>query len=89
MPRTVIFFVAGALLATPVLARDASPARKAALESAGNTDFQIVILPDANHLFQAADTGAPTEYPTLEPEFTADFLPTVVEWLTVRAGVAE
>jgi pimeloyl-ACP methyl ester carboxylesterase len=72
-----------------VLADQNAPALRAALESAGNTDFQIVILPDANHLFQAADTGAPTEYPTLEPEFTADFLPTVVEWLTVRAGVAE
>jgi len=65
------------------------PALREALESAGNDDFEIVVLPDANHLFQSAETGAFDEYGTLEPEFTADFLPTLVDWVTAHAGVAE
>ena len=52
-------------------------------------DFEIVTLPDANHLFQASETGAMEEYPELEPVFTADFLPTLVDWVVERTGVAE
>jgi pimeloyl-ACP methyl ester carboxylesterase len=63
------------------------PAWRAALAAAGNDDATSVVLPDANHLFQAAETGALEEYGVLEPEFTAVFLPTLVEWVTARAGV--
>lgn len=65
------------------------PALRAALESAGNEDFETVVFPDANHLFQAADTGALQEYSELDPEFTPDFLPTIVDWVTARVGVGE
>jgi len=63
------------------------PAWRAALAAAGNDDATSVVLPDANHLFQAAETGALEEYGELEPQFTADFLPTLVQWVTARADV--
>jgi pimeloyl-ACP methyl ester carboxylesterase len=64
------------------------PALRAALEVAGNEDVEIVVFPDGNHLFQASETGAIGEYGELAPEFTADFLPTLVAWVTEQAGVA-
>jgi uncharacterized protein len=56
-------------------------ALREALESGGNPDFEIVTLPDANHLFQRADTGAVSEYALLQRQFIADFLPTVTDWI--------
>jgi hypothetical protein len=58
-----------------------APPFEEALREAGNADFEIVILPDANHLFQEADTGGVSEYTTLPAEFTPDLLPTIVSWL--------
>ncbi|MEZ4668058.1 MAG: alpha/beta fold hydrolase [Anaerolineae bacterium] len=66
-----------------------APAMEAALKQAGNTDYSIVTLPDANHLFQSATSGAPSEYGTLKQEFTADFLPTVVDWVLKHVTVAQ
>jgi uncharacterized protein len=48
--------------------------------------WTIVTLPDANHLFQAAETGNVDEYATLPFEFTAEFIPTILNWL---AGVVD
>ncbi len=66
------------------------PALEAALKKAGNTDYKIVTLPDANHLFQKANTGALSEYSTLEPVLTPDFVSAMVDWLkthvTLSAG---
>ena len=63
------------------------PAWREALVAAGNDDVTAVVFPEANHLFQDAETGSLEEYAELEPVFTADFLPTLVEWVTARAGV--
>lgn len=65
-----------------------APAVEAALAEAGNEDVTIVVLPDANHLFQAATTGAVSEYATLPPEFTPDLIPTILDWLATRVTVA-
>ncbi|MEX1018385.1 MAG: alpha/beta fold hydrolase [Litorilinea sp.] len=62
---------------------------EAALQEAGNTEYEIVILPDANHLFQAADTGAISEYSELAGEFTPNLVPTLIEWLYQYVTVAE
>ena len=72
-----------------VLAEQNEPALRAALEAAGNEDFETITFPEANHLFQAADTGAFAEYATLEPEFVDGFVEAIVDWMVVRAGVAE
>ena len=57
-----------------------------ALAAAGNDQVTIITLPDANHLFQSAVTGAVGEYGSLEQTFTPDFLPTLVDWVTTHAG---
>jgi pimeloyl-ACP methyl ester carboxylesterase len=66
---------------TQVDAAQNAPPLAAALLEGGNTDVQIVVLPDANHLFQAAETGAFSEYATLPAEFTPDLIPTILGWL--------
>jgi hypothetical protein len=46
-------------------------------------------LPNANHLFQEATTGSPTEYATLPAEFSPDLMPLILDWLRdhVEIGV--
>ncbi len=70
-----------------VVTEQNEPALRTALEAAGNEDVEIVVFDDANHLFQASESGAIEEYASLAPEFTPEFLPTLVEWVTARAGV--
>jgi pimeloyl-ACP methyl ester carboxylesterase len=53
-----------------------------ALTLGGNTKFKTVVFPDANHLFQRAETGSPTEYAKLPKEFVPGFLETMSEWIT-------
>jgi hypothetical protein len=48
-----------------------------------------VILPDANHLFQQADTGDPTEYGSLPAEFTPDLMPAILDWLQSQGIIAD
>ena len=72
-----------------VLAEQNENALREALEMAGNEDVQTVTFAEANHLFQAADTGAYAEYATLEPQFVDGFVEAVVDWMAVHAGVAE
>jgi len=71
-----------------VVAEQNEPALRAALEAGGNQAAEIVVFPDANHLFQAAQSGAVEEYSTLAAEFTPEFLPKVVAWVTQQVGVA-
>lgn len=66
-----------------------APVLRAALEAAGNTNFEIVVIEDANHLFQKADTGGIDEYMTLPAEFTPEFLPTVSDWILEHVTVVE
>lgn len=70
-----------------VVTEQNGPALRAALAAGGNEDVAIVVFPDANHLFQASESGSPGEYATLEPLFTPDFLPTLVGWVTARTGL--
>lgn len=53
------------------------------LEIQGKSDVQIqaIIVPGANHLFQEAETGMPTEYGVLEREFTDGFIIAITSWL--------
>jgi uncharacterized protein len=60
-------------------------ALKEALDAAGNTDYIINIIPQANHLFQKAGTGSPTEYAQLEKEFIDGILETMADWIKETA----
>ena len=52
----------------------------------GNRDVTIEVISGANHLFQAAETGSPSEYATLEKAFVDGFLQTISDWILVRFG---
>ena len=56
----------------------------AALQVAGNTDYQIVELPNLNHLFQTATTGAPAEYATIEETVSPRVLDLIASWVNQR-----
>lgn len=60
-----------------------------AVRSGGNDNVEIVILPEANHLFQAAETGDPEEYASLGAEFTPDFMPAILDWLRAQGIIGE
>ncbi len=53
---------------------------KEALESSG-TSFEIMTFPEANHLFQKAETGAVNEYPFLAKDFVDGFLEQISSWI--------
>ena len=58
-----------------------APAMAAALEQGITTPYAIETFPRANHLFQQANTGSPTEYGTLENAFVPGFLDALTAWL--------
>jgi hypothetical protein len=62
---------------------------RAALETAGNEDVTVEIISNANHLFQAAESGGVDEYSQLAPEFVTGFLDIISEWLLERVTLAE
>lgn len=57
------------------------PPLKAALEKAGNKDVTILRLPGLNHLFQAAKTGAVSEYAQIEETINPAALDAISSWL--------
>jgi dienelactone hydrolase len=69
-----------------VVATQNAPLLEAQL-AGGAPASQVVTLPDANHLFQAAVTGALAEYGTLDQAFTPDLLPLVVGWIRQQVGL--
>jgi dienelactone hydrolase len=66
-----------------------SAALEAALAAVGGGASTVVTLPEANHLFQRATTGAITEYAILEQTFTPDLLPLVTDWVREVTGLAD
>lgn len=52
-----------------------------ALSTDGVMNFKTVVFPDANHLFQKADTGMYDEYTKLPKEFVPGFLDTITDWI--------
>jgi uncharacterized protein len=60
----------------------------AAVGQSGNEDVTVVIFPEANHLFQLAESGHPEEYALLAPDFLPGFLETISEWLLEQVTIA-
>jgi pimeloyl-ACP methyl ester carboxylesterase len=52
-----------------------------ALKKAGNKKVTIKELPNLNHLFQEAKTGAPSEYAVIEQTFSPAALQEVSQWI--------
>lgn len=48
---------------------------------ANNKQVETMELPNLNHLFQASETGLPTEYATIEETFSPKVLKTMAKWI--------
>ena len=59
---------------------------ESALRAAGHPASQVVELPGLNHLFQAAATGAPGEYATIEETMNATALELIGDWIVDRTA---
>jgi pimeloyl-ACP methyl ester carboxylesterase len=51
------------------------------LKKGGNENFETVLLPGLNHLFQTSKTGAVSEYGTIEETIAPKALVTILVWL--------
>ncbi|HIN79502.1 MAG TPA: alpha/beta hydrolase [Planctomycetes bacterium] len=60
----------------------------AALERGKNGDFTTTELILLNHLFQHAETGAPSEYGKIEETFAPEALELMAKWINKRFGGA-
>ncbi len=60
-------------------------ALQAIIDGSSNPDLTIKVFPTANHLFQEAQTGSPTEYGALDKAFVADFLETITQWIQAHS----
>lgn len=54
----------------------------AAIMNRYDLDMELQEIADANHLFQQANTGMPTEYGMLEHSFAEGFISTITLWLS-------
>jgi uncharacterized protein len=79
----------GGTLDLQVPARENLSGIDAALKAAGNKGYRIVELPNLNHLFQTATTGAPSEYATIEETIAPQVLDLITSWINQRFGGGE
>lgn len=66
--------------------RENLAAIQSALQRGGNKDITVRELPDLNHLFQTASTGAVTEYAGIDETVAQVALDTISQWLAARTG---
>ena len=57
------------------------PAIRKALEEGGNQQFEVDELPNLNHLFQTAKTGAPSEYGEIEQTISPVAMERIASWI--------
>ena len=67
------------------------PVIEAALQRGNNEDATVRVLSGLNHLFQQAESGAPSEYQQIEETFNQSALELVSSWIleqfaTPKAG---
>ncbi len=60
---------------------------KASVLSGGNEQVTVVPLEDLNHLLQTAETGAVSEYGTIEETIAPIALKTVGDWITKQVAI--
>lgn len=75
---TLAIFGEKDLQVLPNLNKDAM---EKSFKKSGFKNYKIVVLPKANHLFQEANTGSPSEYVALKKEFIPELLPLVTNWI--------
>ena len=61
---------------------------EAALQRGGNTRYEIRAFPGLNHLFQHAETGAPSEYQAIEETWSVEVMEVIAGWILKAVGGA-
>ncbi len=69
-----------------VAAQPNSDAMKATFAAAGNRKVTLKTFPGLNHLFQHANTGALTEYSSIEETISPEVLDTTAKWILANTG---
>ena len=64
-----------------VPAKENLEAIKSSVEKAKNKNVTTIEIPNLNHLFQECETGAPSEYRTIEQTFSPKALNIISEWI--------
>lgn len=64
-----------------ISAKENLPAIEQALKEGGNTNYVVKEMPCLNHLFQVAETGAPSEYVAIEETISPAALKTISDWI--------
>jgi pimeloyl-ACP methyl ester carboxylesterase len=59
-----------------------------ALRRGGNKNYESIIFPKANHLYQCAKTGSPAEYANLDKRFVSGFLDSMSNWVIKYIDIA-
>lgn len=59
---------------------------ESALRTAPTSTYDVVVLNELNHLFQTADTGAPSEYAQIEETMAPDVLNRIATWILERSS---
>lgn len=57
-----------------------------ALKKGKNKRFEIKELPNLNHLFQECETGAPSEYATIEQTISPSALTAITDWIVKQVN---
>jgi dienelactone hydrolase len=57
------------------------------LKKSGNNDYTLKTIPKANHGFQSAKTGSPSEYMSLEKKFVPGLLEFMSDWVLKRVDI--
>jgi pimeloyl-ACP methyl ester carboxylesterase len=69
-----------------ITADDSLPIIAAALEKAGNTDYETVELPGLNHRFQHCVTGSLAELATIDETIASEVLDVISAWILKRTA---
>jgi pimeloyl-ACP methyl ester carboxylesterase len=91
-PKTVLVKVRCPVLALngtkdlQVPCKDNLAAIESALKAGGNTRITIKELPGLNHLFQPCNTGAPSEYASIEQTIDPAVLTILGDWIIATTG---
>ena len=54
---------------------------ESALRTAPTSTYDVVVLSELNHIFQNADTGAPSEYAQIEETIAPEVLDRTATWI--------
>ena len=57
------------------------------LRQSGNNDYTLKMIPKANHMFQNAKTGSPSEYLSLEKKYVPGFLEFISDWILKHVDI--